>query len=130
MLALTLNRGLSKIGAATALINSGLKGKSLKHCISVAGAEIAIVGSSVLGAVAEVMPELPNVEWNCWRGEATDGMQAASGVKDFDAVVESMSTKRPPASVRQELRTLTLTLTLTPIFILLMYPNPTPRMKY
>ena len=96
--------GLAKIGVATALINSGLHGQSLSHCIQVAGASTVVVGSSVTAQAAAVMAQLSQVEWVCWQGSAPAGEPTLPvGMASFDAMLEGQPTRRPPATVRSDL---------------------------
>ncbi|TPX38314.1 hypothetical protein SmJEL517_g00306 [Synchytrium microbalum] len=52
--------GLMKCGAAGALINNSLTGRSLAHCVNVANGSVFIFSSDLSGAVKEVIPELNN----------------------------------------------------------------------
>ncbi|MDT0596458.1 long-chain-acyl-CoA synthetase [Glaciecola petra] len=51
--------GLNKLGATAALINTGLKGKPLTHCITVAESKKCIVGVELSDAVYDVLEQLP-----------------------------------------------------------------------
>ncbi|KAK5647257.1 hypothetical protein RI129_002149 [Pyrocoelia pectoralis] len=53
--------GLSKLGVATALINTNLVKHSLAHCIKVANCKAVIFGSNFRQAVEDVVSELDNL---------------------------------------------------------------------
>jgi len=95
--------GLAKLGVATALINSGLQGASLAHCVRVSGAAAVVIGSSVAGPASAVMGELPGTEWLCWCGTAAGGTEVPEGMSSFDAAVGVQRSSRPPSSVRKDL---------------------------
>ncbi len=50
---------LNKIGAVGALINTNLRGRQLKHCITVTDSKKCIFGEELSGALQEVKAELP-----------------------------------------------------------------------
>ncbi|XP_015765840.1 PREDICTED: long-chain fatty acid transport protein 4-like isoform X2 [Acropora digitifera] len=51
--------GLSKLGVITALVNTNLRLKSLKHCITVAESKAVIYGSNLAVAVKDISDNLP-----------------------------------------------------------------------
>jgi len=51
--------GLSKLGVITALVNTNLRLKSLKHCITVAESKAVIYGSNSAVAVKDISDNLP-----------------------------------------------------------------------
>jgi len=50
---------LAKLGAATGLINTSLKGRALIHCINITNSIKCIVGEELIESIAEVKDELP-----------------------------------------------------------------------
>lgn len=92
--------GLAKIGCITALINSGLRGRSLVHCISIAKASRVVVGPAVLSAVSEVTSQLPaELTWLCWVGGSQYEDELPAPVRSFDAAIASKSEERIERSV-------------------------------
>ncbi|KAJ8398279.1 hypothetical protein AAFF_G00428490 [Aldrovandia affinis] len=50
--------GLAKIGCTAALLNHGIRSRSLLHCFSCCGATVLIASTELKGAVEEVLPTL------------------------------------------------------------------------
>jgi hypothetical protein len=101
--------GLAKVGCAAALINNGLRGKSLVHCISIAGAGRVIVSPACAAAAAEVADELPAVEWLRWDGDGSGSGSGSGGGggfgSSFDAALALSSSARPhKTAVRGDLQ--------------------------
>jgi fatty-acyl-CoA synthase len=90
--------GLSKIGAATALVNNNLTGLSLSHCLEITGAAVAIVDGETAGPLLEVNQALerPMTVWTL--GPAEQEMH------DLTQALRSCSQMRPDRAVREGLR--------------------------
>ncbi len=90
--------GLSKIGAATALVNNNLTGPSLSHCLEIVGAAIAVVDGETAGPLLEVNQALerPMTVWTL--GPAEQEM------RDLTQALRSCSQLRPDREVREGLR--------------------------
>ena len=82
--------GLSKIGVATALINSQLHGASLAHCVSVGDAKLAIVDGELADAWASAETGLAS--WSL--GGGVDGAEA------LEPALEQESGERTPIDWR------------------------------
>ena len=83
--------GLLKVGAIAALINTNLRGPALAHCIAIAGARHAIVGSELAAAFDEALPGLPSPP-QAWH-------QGADG--NLDRALLAASQDAPPPDARQ-----------------------------
>jgi len=90
--------GLSKIGVATALINTNLVGGPLTHCINIANADHVIVSGDLLPAALAVAPQLTRNP-KLW---AADG--PANGAQDLDEALTAASDARPDKSARANLK--------------------------
>jgi fatty-acyl-CoA synthase len=65
--------GLTKIGCIVALLNTGLRGASLAHCIRLAQARHMIVGRALLPVLMDTLADLPQA--NYWvHGDAAQGL--------------------------------------------------------
>jgi fatty-acyl-CoA synthase len=99
--------GLAKLGAVTALLNTNLTGKALRHAIEAARARRLIVGSECLDRLASVAAELasPLAVW-----VARDPYAAArplawpSGAGDLDAALAGAPATDPERGLRASLR--------------------------
>ena len=90
--------GLSKIGAATALINNNLTGAPLAHCLDIAGAALAIVDGETARPLLAVNQDLerPMTIWT---------LGAAQGeLRDLTQALRSCSQLRPDREVREGLK--------------------------
>ena len=87
--------GLSKIGVASALINSNLTGPQLRHCLNTSGATQVITDAETGPMFAAIKDSLsrPTVQWTL--GEA-HGAQ-----RDLTKALKSCSQLRPDRSVRE-----------------------------
>lgn len=93
--------GLSKIGVATALINTNLTGHALAHCLTISGAFNIITDQDCWSCVEEARP-LVERTLNIW----VLGLRAedeASERRSLDAAVRSASSVRPNRDLRQGL---------------------------
>jgi fatty-acyl-CoA synthase len=90
--------GLSKIGAATALVNNNLTGPSLAHCLEAAGASIAIVDGETAKSLLAVNPNLdrPMVVWTLGAAQPE--------LRDLTQALRSCSQLRPDRGVREGLK--------------------------
>ncbi len=90
--------GLTKVGVATALINTNLVGGPLTHCINIANADHVIVSGDLLANALAVAPGLTRNP-KLW---AADG--PANGAQDFDEALAAASDKRPDKAARADLK--------------------------
>jgi fatty-acyl-CoA synthase len=90
--------GLSKIGAATALINNNLTGAPLVHCLEIAGATLAIVDGETARPLLAVNQSLerPMTVWTLG--------SAGGELRDLTQALRSCSQLRPDRGVREGLR--------------------------
>ena len=88
--------GLSKIGVATALINTNLEGEGLSHCISIVGAK-AIISGGEQAARSKVALETAGAELPVWDLDAVHGL-------DFHNALRSESSLRPDPDARAHLK--------------------------
>jgi fatty-acyl-CoA synthase len=100
--------GLAKLGAVTALINTNLTGKALRHALAASKARHLIVGSECLDRFASTEGDL-EAPLRVW--VARDPYAAArplawpSGAEDLDAALAEMTPANPPRSFREGLVT-------------------------
>ncbi len=86
--------GLSKVGVATALINSNLAGEPLAHCLNIAGADHAITdveGAPRIAALGEALRRRLTV----WSLDEAHGEQ-----RDLTQALKSCGALRPDRSIR------------------------------
>jgi fatty-acyl-CoA synthase len=90
--------GLSKIGAATALVNNNLSGPPLAHCLEIAGASIAIVDGKTARPLVAVNQALdrPMTVWTLG--------SAGGDLRDLTQALRSCSQLRPDRAVREGLK--------------------------
>uniref|UniRef100_A0A146LH94 Very long-chain fatty acid transport protein n=1 Tax=Lygus hesperus TaxID=30085 RepID=A0A146LH94_LYGHE len=79
--------GLAKLGIVTALINTNLRGMSLKHCIKSAECKAIIFSDDMKDVVMEALEDIEKYQSG---GTITDDK-----VKDFDNLLQQMSTDCP-----------------------------------
>ena len=98
--------GLAKLGAVTALINTNLTGKALRHALAASKARHLIVGSECLDRFATTQSDLDS-PLRVW--VARDPYAAArplawpAGAEDLDAALGEMTTANPPRAFREGL---------------------------
>ena len=104
---LSMWAGLAKVGATTALINTNLTGRQLRHSIDAAAAEHVIVGSECVEALASIAAKGPG-KLDVW--VAADPADAAAASKrpawarDLDAALAEQSTTNPDRGLRADVR--------------------------
>lgn len=93
--------GFSKVGVATALINTNLTGHALAHCLSISGASQVIVDSDCWHAVEAARPHVGRnlMLWVLGLAEADE----TSDRRGLDKPVRGASTVRPPRNLRDGL---------------------------
>ncbi|MFT5032295.1 MAG: citronellyl-CoA synthetase [Bacteroidia bacterium] len=75
---------LAKLGAATGLINTSLKGRALIHCINITNSTKCIVGEELIESIAEVKDGLPLSEKDfIWVKD--EGLSHAGGKDDHQS---------------------------------------------
>jgi fatty-acyl-CoA synthase len=100
--------GVAKLGAVTALINTNLTGKALRHALAASNARHLIVGSECLDRFATTQDDLDS-PLRVW--VARDPHAAArpiawpSGAEDLDAALAEMTPANPPRAFRDGLVT-------------------------
>ncbi|WP_407178375.1 long-chain-acyl-CoA synthetase [Bradyrhizobium sp. STM 3562] len=77
--------GISKIGAAVALINTRLVGPSLAHCINVAGADHVILAADYLDIFETARPHLARAPKVWTLGAAADGADLGAALDAMPA---------------------------------------------
>jgi fatty-acyl-CoA synthase len=98
--------GLAKLGAVTALINTNLTGKALRHALAASKARCLVVGSECLEHFATTSGDL-ETPLRVW--VTRDPYAAArpipwpSGAEDLDAALAEMTTADPDAAIREGL---------------------------
>ncbi len=88
---------LNKIGAIAAMINTNLTGRSLTHCMQIAGSRLCIFGEERLEPIREVRehPDLDGIE--AWLFVADTGDAACPDwASDLMAEAEGCSAANPP----------------------------------
>jgi fatty-acyl-CoA synthase len=100
--------GLAKLGAVTALINTNLTGKALRHALAASKARHLIVGSECLDRLATTANDLDS-PLRVWI--ARDPYAAARPIawpaeaEDLDAALNEMTSANPPRAFREGLVT-------------------------
>lgn len=93
--------GLSKVGVATALINTNLTGPALGHCIEISGASQIITDQDCWRALEEARPHTDRNLMLWVLGLADE--DEVSDRRDLDTPLRSASSVRPAASARDGL---------------------------
>jgi fatty-acyl-CoA synthase len=96
--------GLAKIGVTTALINTNLTGRALRHAILAANTTWLIVGTECLESFASMGDDTPSglrVFVSCEQGEAERASGFPEGGKDLQRELSGMPTANPDKSVRE-----------------------------
>lgn len=96
--------GLAKIGAATALLNTKLRGDALAHSLRAAGCDRLIVGVECRDGYASIAadPELPQP---VWLADPDDPSATPPGNAELlDPALREQTTTDPPAERRATLR--------------------------
>ncbi|WP_108787192.1 long-chain-acyl-CoA synthetase [Erythrobacter sp. Alg231-14] len=88
--------GLSKVGVASALINTNLEGEGLSHCIGIVDAKAVIAGGVQAARVKACLPNLESKP-NLWDLDGEHGQNLSLAVKGQRAT-------RPDRAVRQHLQ--------------------------
>jgi fatty-acyl-CoA synthase len=99
--------GLAKAGVTTALINSNLAGRALRHALAAAGTDRLVVGTECLDRFATTAEDLAR-PLEAWLVHEPTGAAVPTavprGVRDLDADLASRSPEDPDPCVREELR--------------------------
>ncbi|MFO1018346.1 MAG: long-chain-acyl-CoA synthetase [Hyphomonadaceae bacterium] len=93
--------GLSKIGAAAALINNNLTGAALAHCLSISGASHVITDTESLAAIDTIRAGLAR-PLTYWVIDAEGALEADR--KSLDLKEPKLPPERPPAAYRTGLK--------------------------
>jgi fatty-acyl-CoA synthase len=96
--------GLAKVGAVTALINTNLTGKALRHALSASNARHLVVGSECLDRLATTEDDLerPLRVWVARDPHAPARPIAwPAHAEDLDATLAEMTTANPPRAFRE-----------------------------
>jgi len=88
--------GLSKVGVASALINTNLEGEGLSHCIGIVDAKAVIAGGVQAARVKACLPNLESKP-NLWDLDGEHGQNLSLALKGQRAT-------RPDRAVRQHLQ--------------------------
>jgi fatty-acyl-CoA synthase len=88
--------GLSKIGVATALINTNLEGEGLSHCIGIVDARAVISGGVQAERVKACLPDLEG-KLDLWDLDGEHG-------QDLSLALKGQRTIRPDRAARQHLQ--------------------------
>jgi len=87
--------GVCKLGATAGLINSGLRGESLKHCISTVGGRTVIFGSTSSSAVAVVRDELIDCDLHYFATGAGADKLSDTGFSETQVRADSQLASNP-----------------------------------
>jgi fatty-acyl-CoA synthase len=88
--------GLSKVGVATALINTNLEGEGLSHCIGIVDAKAVIAGGVQAERVKACLPNLGD-KLDLWDIDGEHGQDLSLALKGQRAI-------RPDRALRQHLK--------------------------
>jgi fatty-acyl-CoA synthase len=88
--------GLSKIGVATALINTNLEGEGLSHCIGIVDAKVVIAGGIQAERVKACLPNLGD-KIDLWDIDGEHG-------QDLSLALKGQRATRPDRAARQHLK--------------------------
>ena len=88
--------GLSKIGVATALINTNLEGEGLSHCIGIVDAKAVIAGGVQAERVGACLPNLEG-KLELWDLDGEHG-------QDLSLALKGQKANRPDRAARQHLQ--------------------------
>ncbi len=98
--------GLAKLGVTTALINTNVRGRPLRHALETTGAKHLIVGSECLENVLSLGRDVART-WTVYvsRGREGAGAQVRppEGALDLDEVLARMPNENPQRDVRANL---------------------------
>ena len=94
--------GLAKVGVTTALINNNLTGKSLVHCLSLAGADHVIADGDTWQAFEEVRQQVGRTSM-LWVMGLADGDET-SARRGLDNAVKGASAVRPDRAIREDIK--------------------------
>ncbi len=89
--------GVNKLGATAALINTGLTGTPLIHCVSSVESKKVIVGTECQQAIAEALQDIPlkaGEDFLVIKDKAEDSVP--DWARDFDQVASDASKDNPP----------------------------------
>jgi len=93
--------GFSKVGVATALINTNLTGQALAHCLTISNAFNVVTDQESWRAVEEARPFVDRNLMSWVHGLADE--DETNDRRDIDNAVRSASSVRPDKSLRQGL---------------------------
>ncbi len=94
--------GLAKVGVTAALINNNLTGKSLAHCLTLAGADHVIADGDTWQAFEEVR-QLVGRTSMLWVMGLADGDET-SARRGLDNAVKGASAVRPDRAIREDIK--------------------------
>ncbi len=94
--------GLAKVGVTTALINNNLTGKSLAHCLTLAGADHVIADGETWRAFEDVRQQIGRTAM-LWVMGLADGDET-SARRGLDNAVKGASAVRPDRSIRDDIK--------------------------
>jgi len=98
--------GMAKIGVTTALINTNLTGRALRHAILAASTTRLIIGTECLESYASMGDDTPaglQVYVSCEEAEAERAKGFPDGARDLERELSGMSSANPDRSVREGL---------------------------
>lgn len=93
--------GLNKVGVVTALINNGLTGAGLAHCINISGASHTIVDQSTRHAFEDIAAQLSHHQTQWVLGMDKD--HETDTVRSLDHALRGVSSVRPDRQIRQDM---------------------------
>ncbi|MGH7859182.1 MAG: long-chain-acyl-CoA synthetase, partial [Candidatus Binatia bacterium] len=93
--------GLAKLGVVTALVNTNLRGRPLRHALETTEAKLAIAGSECLGALRGLGLSGRSRKVHVLSDPESPG--TASPDEDIDSILSGMPTTNPDSSVREGL---------------------------
>ncbi len=99
--------GLAKVGVTTALINTNLTRRGLRHALAASGAKTLLLGSECADRFATTASDLerPLRVWAQRDPEAAgDAVEHAAGTGDLDAALAAQSADDPAPDARSALR--------------------------
>ncbi|WAC49383.1 long-chain-acyl-CoA synthetase [Asticcacaulis sp. SL142] len=93
--------GLNKVGVVTALINNGLTGAGLAHCINISNASHTIVDQSTRHAFEDIASQLSHHQTEWVLGMDKD--HETESVRSLDHALRGVSSVRPDRQIRQDM---------------------------